>query len=190
MFDDLRQALRDLLHGNVPPEGRRALLSVMKDTLVRGRLALDDLREGLAATRKRLDRERHELETVVRRKGLAQGIGDAETVTIAARFEAQYAERVAVLERKLEAQESELALAERELTEMTQQYRAAAAGVGSGMRPDAVPPSAGAAASDEIDDARASLEREIDGLDRARRRESLEADAEARLAELKRRMGK
>jgi hypothetical protein len=188
VFDDLRQALRDLLHGNVPPEGRRELLSIMKDTLVRGRLALDDLREGVAATRKRLDRERHELETVVRRKGLAEGIGDQETVVIATRFETQHAERVAVLERKLEAQESELALAERELAEMTQQYRAAAAGVGSGMPPGAVPPAG--AASDEIDDARVTLEREIAGLDRARRREAVEADAEARLAELKRRMGK
>jgi hypothetical protein len=71
---------------------------------------------------------------------------------------------------------------------MTQQYRAAAAGVGSGMRPGAVPPPG--AARDEIDDARATLEREIDGMDRARRREAMEADAEARLAELKRRMGK
>ena len=38
VFSDIRQALRDLLQGNVPPEGRRELLSVMKDTLVRGRL--------------------------------------------------------------------------------------------------------------------------------------------------------
>lgn len=191
MFSDIRQALRDLLQGNVPPEGRRELLAVMKDTLVRGRLALDDLREGVAATRKRLERERGELETVKRRKGLAEGIGDAETVGIAARFEAQHAERVAVLERKLEAQESELALVERELAEMTQQYRAAAAGVGSGMRSGAVPAADPTATEEEsLDDAGAALHRELDGLGRAQRRAAAEADAEARLAELKRRMGK
>ena len=191
VFSDIRQALRDLLQGNVPPEGRRELLSVMKDTLVRGRLALDDLREGVAATRKRLERERSELETVKRRKGLAEGIGDTETVTIAARFEAQHAERVAVLERKLEAQESELALVERELAEMTQQYRAAAVGVGSGMRSGAVPAADPTAAETEtIDDTAAALNRELDGLNRAQRRAAAEADAEARLAELKRRMGK
>lgn len=192
MFRDLREALRDLLQGNVPPEGRRELLAVMKDTLVRGRLALDDLREGVAATRKRLERERGELETVQRRRGLAEGIGDTETVGIAARFEAQHAERVAVLERKLEAQESELALVERELAEMTQQYRAAAAGVGSGMRSGAVPAAdpAGLEGTDPLDDTGAALNRELDGLHRAQRRAAAEADADARLAELKRRMGK
>ncbi|HSA55778.1 MAG TPA: hypothetical protein VLE53_08735 [Gemmatimonadaceae bacterium] len=189
MFSDIRQALRDLLQGNVPPEGRRELLAVMKDTLVRGRLALDDLREGVAATRKRLERERSELETVKRRKGLAEGIGDSETVGIASRFEAQHAERVAILERKLEAQESELALAEQELGEMTQQYRAAAAGVGSGMRPG-VGTGGDAGATDPLDDAGAALNRELDGLHRAQRRAAAEADADARLAELKRRMGK
>lgn len=191
MFSDIRQALRDLLQGNVPPEGRRELLHVMKDTLVRARLALDDLREGVASTRKRLERERGELETVKRRKGLAEGIGDAETVNIASRFEAQHAERVAVLERKLEAQESELALVERELTEMTQQYRAAAAGVGAGLRSGAVPTADPAGLEPEtLDDTGATLNRELDGLHRAQRRAAAEADADARLAELKRRMGK
>lgn len=191
MFSDIRQALRDLLQGNVPPEGRRELLHVMKDTLVRARLAIDDLREGVAATRKRLERERGDLETVKRRKSLAEGISDTETVTIAARFEAQHAERVAVLERKLEAQESELTLVERELAEMTQQYRAAAAGVGSGMRSGAVPAADPAGLESEgVDDATASLNRELDGLHRSQRRAAAEADADARLAELKRRMGK
>ena len=77
MFDEIRQAFRELLHGNVPPEGRRELISVMKDTLVQARLAQDDLREGVEVTRKRVERERMELETIRRRKWLAQGVCDA-----------------------------------------------------------------------------------------------------------------
>jgi hypothetical protein len=189
MFDDLKQAFHDLLHGNVPPESRREVLAVMKDTLVRARMSLDDLRDGVAATRRRLVMERKELDTVRRRLGLAQGIGDQETVTIAQRFETQHAERVAVLERKLEAQESELALGEREVAEMTQQLKAAASGVGSGMRPGTVAEEVHGDIAG-VDDTRATLDREMAGLDRAQRRADAEAAAEERLAELKRRMGK
>jgi hypothetical protein len=120
---------------------------------------------------------------------LAQGIGDQETVTIAQRFETQHAERVAVLERKLEAQESELALGEREVAEMTQQLKAAASGVGSGMRPGTVAEEVHGDIAG-VDDTRATLDREMAGLDRAQRRADAEAAAEERLAELKRRMGK
>lgn len=191
MFNEFREALRDLLHGNVSPVERRAMLAVMKETLVHARLGLDDLRAGVEQTRKRLERERRELETVQRRKGLAQGIADAETVQIAERFEAQHAERVAVLERKLGAQEGELALVEREVEEMTQQLKAAAAGVGSGMAPGSVAGAPGAGPGEAgLDDERSALEQEMAGLDRAQRRAAAEADADARLAELKRRMGK
>lgn len=159
----------------------------MKDTLVQARVGLDDLREGVNVTRRRLQRERAELDTVRRRKGLAEGIGDMDTADIAARFEAHHAERVAVLERKLEAQEAELALTQREIEEMTKQMRAAAAGVGSGMASGTV---AGATGDPALDDTRAELERELEGLNRAGRRAAAEAEADARLAELKRRMGK
>lgn len=184
MFDDVKQAFRDLLHGNVPPEGRRELIAVMKDTLVQARLAMDDLREGVAQTRKRLERERSELETIRRRKGLAQGVGDAETVSVAERFESQAAERVSVLERKLDVQESELALLERDVDEMKGQLKAAMAGVGSGMRTGTVN------ADDPLDDGTANLEQQLNDLKRAERRASAHADAEAALAELKKRMGR
>jgi hypothetical protein len=191
VFEDIRQAFRDLLRGNVPPEERHVMLAQMKDSLVRARLALDDLRAGVDATRKRVLAEQAELETVRRRKGLAQGIGDTETVGIAEKFETQHAERAAVLQRKLDAQESELALVEREVDEMRQQLKAASAGVGSGLREGAVPPpGADADLGAEGGDARADLERELGGMDRASRRAAVEAEAEARLADLKRRMGK
>ena len=185
MFDEVRHAFRELLHGNVPPEGRRELIAVMKDTLVQAKLALEDLREGVEVTRKRVERERAELDTIRRRKGLAQGVGDAETVTVAERFETQHAERLAVLEQKMAAQESELALVERDVTEMKEQLKAALAGVGSGMRSGTVD-----AAADPLDGERAGLEQQLNDLKRAERRANANADADAALAELKKRMGR
>lgn len=185
MFDEIRDAFRELLHGNVPPEGRRELIAVMKGTLVQARVAMDDLRDGVESTRKRVEREKADLETVRRRKGLAQGVGDAETVTIAERFEAQHAERLAVLEQKLGVQESELALVEREVAEMKEQLKAALAGVGSGMRSGTVD-----AGSDPLDEGRSGLEQQLNDLKRAERRASAAADADAALAELKKRMGR
>ncbi len=185
MFDEVRQAFRELLHGNVSPEGRRELISVMEDTLVQARLAMDDLREGVEATRKRVTREQLELETIRRRKGLAQGVGDAETVVVAERFEAQHAERLAVLEQKLAAQEGELALVERDVAEMKEQLKAALAGVGAGMRSGTVNSTA-----DPLDEGRSEVEQQLNDLKRAERRASADATADAALAELKKRMGR
>ena len=161
------------------------MIAVMKDTLVQARLAVDDLRDGIEATRKRVERERAELETIRRRKGLAQGVGDAETVVIAERFEAQHVERLAVLEQKLAVQESELALIERDVAEMKEQLKAALAGVGSGIRSGTVD-----AAADPLDDGRAGMEQQLNELKRAERRANANADADAALAELKKRMGR
>ena len=185
MFDDIRHAFRELLHGNVPPEGRRELIAVMKDTLVQARLAMDDLREGVEVTRKRVERERAELETIRRRKGLAEKVGDAETVNVATRFESQQAERLAVLEQKLNVQENELALVERDVAEMKEQLRAALAGVGSGMRAGTVDMD-----QDPLDEGRAGVEQQLNEMRRAERRASANANADAALAELKKRMGK
>lgn len=174
-----------MLHGNVPPEGRRELIAVMKDTLVQAKLALDDLREGVEITRKRVAQETMQLETVRRRKGLAQGVNDAETVQIAERFEAQHAERLVVIQQKLAAQEGELALVERDVTEMKEQLRAALAGVGSGMRSGTVDD-----AADPLDDGRTALEQQLNDLKRAERRANADASADAALADLKKRMGR
>ena len=161
------------------------MIAVMKETLVQARLAMDDLREGVEVTRKRVERERSELETVRRRKGLAQSVGDAETVSVAERFESQQAERLAVLESKLNAQESELALVEREVAEMKEQLKAALAGVGSGMRAGTVDTEL-----DPLDEGRSVLDQQLNDLRRSERRAAANADADAALAELKKRMGR
>ena len=148
---------------------------------MRAKMGVEDLRQGLSSTRVRLGNERKELETVQRRKQLAANINDAETVSIAERYEKQLSEKVDVLERKLAVQEAELMLVEQEVASMTSDLKAAMAGAGS-----APPVTASSDPLAEDGDPRA----EIDGLARARRRNANDAEADARLAELKRRMGK
>ena len=97
MLEQLREALRALRTGGVHPSERRPMIASMRDTLVQARIGLGDLRTALETTRSRLAEERRELDTVRRRKGLAAGIKDQETVTIAERYEAQHSQRVTVL---------------------------------------------------------------------------------------------
>ena len=186
MFESFRQTLRDLMDRATPPEERRTGLARMKQTLVAARMGLDDLRGGVALTRKRLESERRELETMRRRKGYAAGINDAETLALAEKYEAHHAERVSVLERKLEAQEAELAIVERDVGEMTMELKQAMLGVPGEASVD----DAAAAEVEAALNASPNIASEIDAMGRARARAEREADAEQRLAELKRRMGK
>ena len=184
MFEQFREALRALRTGGVHPSERRPMISHMRDTLVQARVGLADLRTALDTTRSRLEAERRELETVRRRKGLAAGINDAETVAIAERYELQHGQRVTVLEQKLAVQEAELSMAQREVEEMTAELKLAAAGVDSVGSPTSVPP-------DITSDPEAErLQQELDALARARRRAATEAEADEKLAALKRRMEK
>ena len=157
-------------------------------------MGLDDLRKGVEETKARLKREHSELETVRRRKQLAQGINDAETVKVAERYEKQHTERASLLERKLETQEAELAMVEREVGEMNAEFKLAAAGANPGVSAGATDPTdpdkAAEAAVDEAMGDNAGLRSEIDGMARARRRADAETAADEKLAALKRRMGK
>jgi hypothetical protein len=201
MFDAFRRSLENLVNGTAAsPEARRDALARMKETLVQARLGVEDLRQGVAQTRSRLAAERRELETVRRRKGLADGIGDRETVGVAERFERHHVERVEVLERKLVAQEGELAVVEREVVEMTDELRRAMAGIAPGagaagtVRGEGsagAAPGAGGGSDDPLaGDESAATREAIDALARERRRAERDAAAEERLAALKRKMGK
>jgi hypothetical protein len=188
MFESFRQSLSDLMDRATPPEERRAGLARMKQTLVQAKMGLEDLRQGVVVTRKRLDQETRELETMRRRKTAAAGINDAETVGLAEKYETMHAERAEVLRRKLEAQEAELVLVEREVSEMTVEFKNAVAGAGG---PGTTSADARARAeADSILDDGASVREEIDALGRSGARSAREAEAERQLAELKRRMGK
>ena len=187
MFESFRQSLNDLMDRATPPEERRAVLTRMKETLVQARMGLDDLRGGVVITRQRLDVETRELDTMRRRKSAATAIQDAETVALAEKYEVMHAERADVLRRKLEAQEAELGMAERDVSEMTAELKRAVLGAGStagDVSGDA------RAEADAVLDGGAGVAGEIDALRRAATRSAREADADAKLAELKRRMGK
>jgi hypothetical protein len=183
VFDSFRKSLEDLMNRATPPEERRTIVARMRDTLIQAKASLNDLRDGLAKTRRQLEIEERELATVRRRKDLANGINDRETVEIATRFEETHAKRVEIVRQKLSAQEAELAMAEREVETMSAELKAAAAGTGAGA-PSAPSIDPGV----DPDSADADLREEIDSLRRSRDRSAREADAERRLEELKRRM--
>jgi len=161
---------------------------------VHAKLAVNEMRAALTVTEQRLRNEQTELDTVRRRQGLAADIGDHETVAVAERFAAQHAERVTVLESKRMVQQQELALAEREYESMSADLRR----VMSGLAPEA--------SGSEASSAEAAAAREADALLRdeplpsddplaapppsRRTRSEREADAEARLADLKRKLGR
>jgi len=105
-------------------------------------------------------------------------------VTLAEKYEALHAERTEVLRRKLGVQESELAMVEREVAEMTSALRSAMSGVGETSL------GADSAELDAMLDGGADVAQEIDALGRASTRSAREAEADRLLAELKRRMGK
>lgn len=175
-----------------PPEDRRAHVSRMRDTLVQARVGLEDLRDALAKAKARLAAEERELETVLRRKQLAEGIGDRETVDVATKYEAMHRERAEVSRRKVEAQEAELAIAERDVAEMTAELKTAMSGgsLGGSQRAAVSGEDAATAGTADVGPDGEGLASEIDSLGRARVRAERDADAERKLEELKRRMGR
>lgn len=192
MFDDIRESLRNL-SGRLDPDERRRMTAGMRDALIHARLGIKDLQSALAATDTRLVAEQKELDTVRRRQGYAADIGDNETVEIAEKFAQQHAERVAVLESKRMSQQQELDLAEREYESMSGELKR----IMSGMAPQASTPESEAQrevdallSDDPIEaaNAAASARSRLDEPARRSRAEK-EADADARLAEMKRRLG-
>lgn len=184
MFENLKGTLSDLLGGRVAPAERRHVIAEMKRALALAKLGIEDLREGAEVTRRRLEEERAQLATATRRRTLAEGINDVETAALAVKYEAQHTERIAVLERKLDVQEAECGLAERDYDEMLKQLKQAHLGAGSGLDARNAP----------ITDrdlglpADAPLNAELDSLARASKRNERDAVADAALEALKRKM--
>ncbi len=184
MFENLKSTLSDLLGGRVAPAERRNVINEMKRALALAKLGVEDLKEGVEITRGRLVTERESLATATRRRTLAEGINDTETATIALKYEAQHAERISVLERKLDVQEAECGLAEREYDEMLGQLKQANVGAGSGLDARNAPPT-----DRELglpDDA--PLNAELDSLSRSSKRNERDVAADAALDALKKKM--
>jgi len=175
MFERLRAAVNAALDAATPPPDWRDFRNQLHAAAVEGRVAVMQLRDALTATDRALASERVRLDDARRRGGLAADVGDDETVAVAERFAAKHAERVAMLEQKQAAQQTELALMERDLDEVVArlrevELRGGVAAEGSRVQP---PP--------DVDDGALGA-----SMDRAAR----EAEAEARLRELKNRMGR
>lgn len=187
VFDGFRRSFDELLSRATRPEERRLVASRMKDTLVQAKMGLDDMRDGLSKARERLATEERELETVRRRRTLAEGIKDQQTVDVAAKYEQTHSERVEVLKQKVAAQEAELSLAERDVASMSAELKAVLAGTD----PRGAAPALDESVGEDADEPNASaLRDEINSLGRERARAEREDEAARRLDELKRRMGK
>lgn len=186
LFESLRDRLDALLRSGGPGD-RRAAAQGLEGALVEARAALIGLREAREATGRALDAERRALADAERRGGLAAAAGDPETVRVAEDFAGRHRERAGVLERKALVQADEVALAEREVEELTALWRAAQPGAGRGEASlDAAWRELEAAGMPGRVGPDAETERLRHEVDRAAR----EAAVEAQLAELKRRMGK
>jgi hypothetical protein len=179
MFEKLKQSLRDAMSRASSPAEGRAVLAMMREAVIEAKVGVSNLRTTVERTRTMLAAEQESLETVRRRGKLAAQINDTETVAVASRYEKKHAERVGVLERKLEAQQAELDLAERELDEMNRDLKQAA--LGTGFSPGVSPPEGAPPPSTE--DTADELRRTVDRVAR-------EAEAQRQLDELKRRMGR
>lgn len=188
MFRRLREALEAALAAATPPPDLGELARRMREALIEARAGVGAMRDALAQTERQLAAERGRLETAERRRGQATEIEDRETVAVAERFVAKHRERIVVLENKVAALREELALGERDLAEMTAQLEDATKRRGdleAERSRDQAWAGLGAAGMDrpEVD-----LEQELlkAKMDRAAR----EAEADAKLEELKKRMGK
>ena len=135
MFENLRRAFREAVDNfnreldrdAAVPEAVDGLLKGMEKEAVAAKSGLESLKQELEATRKRAAAEKREAEVCRRREELARGIGDAETAEIAARFGEKHERRRRVLAEKGDAIQAEVRLRESEFDEMLNQIREARA---------------------------------------------------------------
>jgi hypothetical protein len=174
-LDDLRGRLDEIL-GRLERAGdARGAASGLFEAMVETKTAISQIREAHAATTRELAVEQQHLADAERRGKLAAEIQDTETAQLAEIWTTKHRERVALLERKLAVQQDELTYAERQLEEMSNQYRQAKTGV---------PPGATTGASAIPEDP--ELAREGMRLDR----EAQAARIQQQLADLKRKLGR
>jgi hypothetical protein len=181
VFERLREAIDAALEAATAPSDKRDIVSGMRDAVIEAHAALAGLREGLTRTEKESAVERRSLEDAERRGRLAAKIEDQETVDVADQYVAKHKERIIVLEKKLDAQRGEIGLMERELAEMKAQMKkvASSSSVDSAWRE--IESAGGARPETDVKD-----ELLKGAFDRVAR----EAEADAQLEALKKRMGR
>lgn len=175
MFERLRAAVNAALDAAMPPADWRDLRGQLQRAAVDGRAAVLALKDALGDTDRALSIERQHLEDAERRGALASGVGDQETVEVANRFAERHRERVAMLEQKRSAQQTELALLQRDVEEIVTKLRDVELRAGIPWEGSRIQPPV------DVDDS--ALGAELD-------RKTREAEADARLRDLKNRMGR
>lgn len=210
MLDDLKKMFSQAWDSFITEVGRRepedqvaGLLGAMRREMVDVRAQVPLLEQNYQAAVLDLERERKRLDDTVRRGAMAQKIGDAETVRVADEFAEKHRRRIAVLEEKVRAAKAEWELRQQESVEMMAQYKNAEANrfalLGELRRQGArtrIENAAGGPLGDDFDrisqqmEDSASFDDALGSLDGADApRPSPAADVDARLEELKRRMG-
>ena len=214
MFESLRQAFREAvdnfkteLNRDRVPEAADRLLKAMEQELIGARAALSRLENELASVREEGKREEAEARTCLRRETMAREIGDSETADVARDFAAKHLRRKDLLEEKASVLERELADRKAEVAEMTGQLKSAR------VHRESLIAAAGRSGARETFQQAEDLFHEMDRM--AERIQDLEArvdagaeveevldpgtrtapppppeDVDARLEELKRRMGR
>lgn len=186
VFDGLRARL-DRALSEYDRTDTRARAAGLRDAIIEAKAGVSGMRDGLSRTERELELERRALADAQRRGALADDIADAETSAVAERFANRHAERVQLLEKKLQVQRDELSLAEREVEEMITEFRASRSPGSDGALPGHE------RAWKDIQSAGGErpgvdLDAELLQLDADRRLH--EAAVEAQLQHLKRKLGK
>lgn len=135
MLEGLRARLEKLLADHTAPGDPKARAAQLHAALLEMKVALATLRDALTATERALDSERRQLADAERRGRLAAQVPDPDTVQVAEQFTARHRERTAILEKKLQLQQEELALADRDMEQLTAEYRKVRQGTEDGRTP-------------------------------------------------------
>ncbi|HEX2207801.1 MAG TPA: hypothetical protein VHG93_08960 [Longimicrobium sp.] len=132
MINDLRNLFSTAWDAFLAELGRRDpadhvadLLGGMRREMVQARAQLPLYEDAVRSADAELARERRALDDAMRRGGLAEKIGDAETARIAAEFADRHRRRIAVLEDKVRAARAEQELRAQEVQEMMRRYKEA-----------------------------------------------------------------
>lgn len=209
MFDDLRAAFRQAVENFNKELGSTritdqvdGLVQGMTEEVARVRVQLRELEGEIERAEKEIARERGAAATCKRREQLARAVPDPETEAIARKHASRHEERADLLRRKSEALQAELDHRRREMDEMLTQLKEARA------RRDSLAATAGRTKAHETfssgDDLFGELDRMADRIETDENAADInknwsseptrprrpEPDYDARLAELKRRMGR
>ena len=213
-FREAIENFKEELNRDQVPEAVDDLLRGMRVEVTEAKTRLHDLEAGVRRALAEAGREGQEAETCRRREEMAERIGDTETARVAAEFRAKHSRRKEVLETKAAALQQELEVRKGEIEDMVEQLREAQ------TKRESLAAEAGRSTArnsirgaedlfDELDrmaerigdekareDAADDLLDDLDDLgvstDRGSSASSTRsgADVDARLAELKRRMGR